>query len=260
MHLFKKSIYIIILVLFFTISISSFSLSNYINEGSSRDYIFHFENYYNDILRLDNDEEVIWRLQLLIKNPKYISYNKARHYLFSYVENFNSEINCIYTDLVVYDTKIPDHTIMNTEHVFPRSWFFGGEQNYMLSDLHALKPSWSRANSIRSNWPFDLIDKNGVILHDLDGSLLGENKFGERVFEPKDKSKGQIARIIFYWSVRYEWTIDERLEIIFREWNKKYPPCELEILRNSRVEDIIGTRNPFIDNLDIINKISRFKF
>ena len=96
------------------------------------------------------------------------------------------------------------------------------------------------------------------IKHDLDGSLLGKDKNGYTVFEPVDRSKGDIARSLFYFSIRYSWEIPSWLEPTLKEWNKIDPVDEIEFNRNSRVEDVQGNRNPFIDEPELVNRISDF--
>jgi hypothetical protein len=253
----KKYVYVVFILVFGLSIVNSLEiipeLKNYYD--GAIDY-FYYEKYHKDILdsNLSNDE-LKCKLSLLVNNPKYISYNEARYELYSYVENYDGFVSCVYTDLKIETNKIPNPNIMNTEHTFPQSWFFGDLITYMKSDLHGLKPSQSRANSIRGNNPYGIVEN---IKHNLDDSLSGTDKHNNNVFEPADKSKGQIARIMFYWSIRYNWNIPGDKEELFRNWHSKYPVTELEILRNSRIEDIIGTRNPFIDEPNLVNKIIDF--
>ena len=89
-------------------------------------------------------------------------------------------------------------------------------------------------------------------------------------FEPPDRAKGQVARMLFYMDVRYESGDDVPPESMpdlslkagnvkvkepwighlckLLEWNRQYPPPPFEQRRNDRVMELQGNRNPFIDN------------
>ena len=72
-----------------------------------------------------------------------------------------------------------------------------------------------------------------------------------KVFEPVDDVKGDVARIVFYYSVMYGYDLsiivsdDTFSEIL--EWNRIDPVCDVEINRNNQVFNIQGNRNIFID-------------
>ncbi|MBQ8292243.1 MAG: endonuclease [Bacilli bacterium] len=119
----------------------------------------------------------------------------------------------------------------NREHVWAKSigWF---KNDGAGSDLHHIRSCNIAVNSARGNMKF--------------GKASG-------YYEPTDEYKGDVARIIFYLMIAYSEadrysfnSIAESKEILL-EWNKLDPVSELEILRNDKVEDIQGNRNPFID-------------
>jgi endonuclease I len=101
-------------------------------------------------------------------------------------------------------------------------------------------------------------------------TTMKRNKY-LKTFEPSNKAKGEVARMIFYMAVRYEGqTIDDTtpdLKLVTEEdlysknknsptmgdlcilldWNNAYPPNQIEERRNNKIQELQGNRNPFID-------------
>lgn len=163
--------------------------------------------------------------------------------------------------------KEPASTIINVEHTVAQSWFKGRHYfNVGKADLHHLYPSDSRANSMRGNFAFGDV---GTIKnmpkcfdeerHDIDTeSKLGSGGDRELVFEPPVKHKGNVARAIFYFAVRYDFPIPAAQEATLRRWNKLDPVDQAEVERNNAIERIQGNRNPFIDHPEYVDQISKF--
>ena len=190
-------------------------------------------------------------------------------------------IYCIYTGQVLSDDY-------NCEHSWPRSDF--DERAPMLGDLHHLFAVDAIANNRRSNLHF--AEVQGDAPGDWDWpdtcpcdddnlksccSVLGDG-VDERVskaFEPRDAAKGNIARALFYFAVRYR-NRDINLsrptdtgpepanripayeEEALRRWNLSDPVSERERLRMQRIQALQGNRNPCIDCPEFVNKISDF--
>ncbi len=153
--------------------------------------------------------------------------------------------------------QIPDNNIVNVEHVWPQSHFTSQFSNgTQKSDLHSLFPTTSKNNSIRGNYPFG--DVVTVLQAPCQEAALGVNSAGERVFEPDDSIKGDAARAIFYFSVRYKSKVDKNQEMSLREWHEMDPPDEREVELNNKIEDIQQNRNPFIDNPEYVDQIADF--
>ena len=165
------------------------------------------------------------------------------------------------------------------EHVWPKSRGFPNQSQDGYTDLHHLRPADRNINGIHSNYGYD---NGGTIVMDKlgDGS---EKPTGARIdpgqasFEPPDRAKGQVARMIFYMAVRYEVGDDgppENMPDLFIKndnkrvnepwigklctlvaWNNMFGPTTFERRRNDRVMHIQGNRNPFIDEPGWVNLI-----
>lgn len=162
------------------------------------------------------------------------------------------------------DTKIgpniiPNHSKLNSEHTWPQSKFSGRfQKSLQKSDLHHLYPTDSRANSIRGNQEF--ADVSGDPLQGgCEASYSGVPKVnGHNYFEPPSEHKGNVARALFYFSVRYQMKISSRQEAYLREWHIKDPVDANERQRNETIFKIQKNRNPFIDFPAIVENISDF--
>lgn len=153
---------------------------------------------------------------------------------------------------------------LNREHVWAKSHGDFTDWLPMYSDVHNLKPSASTVNQSKSNLDFD----NGGVQH----AIATECYYSDSTWEARDEVKGDIARIIFYMSTRYEGDPGEiDLEVADNnhtypnaqhgklstliEWNELDPPDDFERNRNNVIESFQHNRNPFIDNPEWINMI-----
>jgi deoxyribonuclease I len=153
--------------------------------------------------------------------------------------------------------KIPSNSVINVEHTWPQSKFGGSSKESQKSDLHHLYPTDSELNSIRGNHPFGVVE-NPMMVTKCPISQIGDNAQGELVFEPPAAQKGNVARAIFYFSVRYGLKVDKSQEDILKQWNKDDPPDEFEIKRNDEIEKFQGNRNPFIDDSELVDLVNDF--
>ncbi len=147
-------------------------------------------------------------------------------------------------------------TFINAEHIWPQSFF--NDALPMVADLHHIVPSFYTSNERRANLKYAKVSK--ALYSTLSGSKLGREGF-----EPADAVKGNVARAIFYFIVRYSdrnirqgmdyndfWT---RNVPMFLEWNRQDPPDDNERRRNDLIEGFQGNRNPFIDNPGLADQI-----
>lgn len=153
--------------------------------------------------------------------------------------------------------RIPDDRVLNTEHTWPQSRFGGSSRDTQKSDLHHLFPSDSQLNAVRGNHPFGEVSRNPQVLK-CPISKAGYNTQGEFVFEPPEAHRGNVARALFYFAVRYDMSIDATQEQILKKWNQQDPVDSDETLRNDEIEKVQGNRNPFIDNPELADRISNF--
>ncbi len=153
--------------------------------------------------------------------------------------------------------QIPNNNIVNVEHAWPQSHFTGNfPKDFQKADLHILFPTRSHINSIRGNYAFGEVVK--AEQQPCADAALGLNAAGERVFEPDDTIKGDMARATLYFSVRYKVKLDANQEEAVRRWHKMDPPDQNEIDLNEKIDAIQHNRNPFIDNPEFEGQIDDF--
>lgn len=162
----------------------------------------------------------------------------------------------------------------NREHTIPKSWW-GGAKTNQGADLFIVYPSDGKVNGMRSNYPFGEVS-NATYASNNNYSLLGSSKYSvnaDKVFEPNDEWKGDMARVYFYaatkWSGSNGWTSGEGATCfgnntyvltdyavnLFVKWHLEDPPSDYEIARNSKVYSIQGNRNPYIDHPEYVTTI-----
>lgn len=182
-----------------------------------------------------------------------LTYKMANEILFTKLDNKNGIVCSVYkNDLCLTTNTVPSPKLMNIEHTWPQS---AGANGDAKSDLHHIFVSDSPTNSIRSSLPFCQVETlkwtNGE-------SKRGYNKFNEHCFEPPQNHKGNVARALFYFSLRYQMSIDENQEAFLRVWHLEDPVDQAEIDRNVEVSKFQGNLNPFINNPLLVNEISDF--
>jgi hypothetical protein len=158
---------------------------------------------------------------------------------------------------------IPNNNQINCEHTWPQSKFSSNyPKDTQKSDLHHLFPTDSKANSIRGNFDFAEISTDSGKLSDDDcsASKSGVSAAGgsDDLFEPPTEHKGNVARALFYFSVRYKIKIPATEEIVLRRWNDLDPIDNAEEVRNEQIYFAQGSRNPFIDFPELANSINKF--
>jgi hypothetical protein len=152
-------------------------------------------------------------------------------------------------------------TFVNVEHIWPQAFFKSALP--MVSDLHQLAPAFPTPNARRANFRF------ARVAHPVYSTLSG-SKLGSEEFEPADAVKGNVARAVLYFVVRYYdksirngvdypdfWA--SRVEM-FLEWNRQDPPDENERRRNGLIQAFQGNRNPFIDDPSLADQIGETVF
>lgn len=173
--------------------------------------------------------------------------------MFGEIDNVNGYVYCVYTQRGVKTNTIPNGNDMNCEHTWPKSKGAGSEP--AKSDLYHLFPTDSVTNSRRSSYYFgNVVDT----YWSKGGSELGEDKYGDRVFMPREDHRGNVARAIFYFSVKYKKRISSHEEAALRQWHKDDPVDSKERARNDGISKYQKNRNPFIDHPEYVDKISDF--
>jgi len=172
----------------------------------------------------------------------------------------------------------------NREHMMPQSSF---NSTYpMYSDLFFVVPTDARINQLRSNYPYAKAGST-VYYNFTNGSKQASNgtpnaTYTGRVFEPINEFKGDVARSLLYYAVRYEGklgsfnfttnandptkdqnpldgTEEKAYEnwyiAMLLNWHQLDPVSQREIDRNNSVYNIQKNRNPFIDHPEWVGLI-----
>jgi len=155
--------------------------------------------------------------------------------------------------------RLPDNQIINVEHTWPQARFNKNiNKNTQLGDLHHLFPTDSRTNNIRGMWQFAVIQEHRPT-ELCSASAYGRRKGNKTLFfEPPDDHKGNVARALFYFSVRYQLPISKIEESFLRQWHDLDPVDQKERERNQQIELIQHNRNPFIDHPEFVERIDNF--
>ena len=221
--------------------------------------------YYKDVENLSGSALLTGLHNLMDTTHKtYISYNSLKSHFYKSDGNID-----IYTGKTVSN--------LNREHIWPKSLsndVFNEE--YAGSDLHHIRPSDSKINSMRSNSSFaPLIAPDNYGYKTIEYISGNVSKLSSNTFEPADDIKGDIARIIAYVYVHYSSEIggnsksyygalklyyvlgpyESEAKRMLRMWNALDPVDEKETKRNEYVYSVQGNRNPFIDHPSYLDKI-----
>lgn len=188
-----------------------------------------------------------------------------------------------YTSANLISTSGAEGLGFNREHAVPQSTF---NSDYpMYSDLHFVIPTDARINQLRNNYPYGV--GNSTVHYTFTNSSKIANSaipnyvYTNRVYEPVDEFKGDIARMLLYFAVRYEDKLpsfnystninpaidrspfdgtaerafDPAYISMLLQWNLQDPVSQRETDRNNAIYAIQKNRNPFIDNPQWVNAI-----
>jgi len=252
-------------------------------------------NYY-DSAAGKNGYELKTALFNIIKNPSVTNY-KGLWKSFKSTDTKNDTIRDMYTlpglkglqpfFYFIYKkdqcgTYKKEGDCYNREHSFPASWF--KDANPMYTDLFHIYPTDGKINSIRSNYPYGVVNGTQLSALSQNGSKKGYMTKATTslnqdiiVFEPIDEYKGDFARTYFYMATCYQDKIagwennttyskqvlagndstvyqDWYVKLLLK-WHKNDPVSQKEIDRNDAVYAIQKNRNPYIDSAQFVNRI-----
>lgn len=145
---------------------------------------------------------------------------------------------------------------LNAEHVFPMSWVTNdlncgtrkqcqansADFRNIESDLHNIYPANVKANQARSSYRFANIPGENWINKSCDLEI--DKK--QRVAEPREAIRGEIARAMLYMEYQYELTLFAKNKALMQQWDAEDPPQAAEIERNQTIKTLQGRDNPFI--------------
>jgi endonuclease I len=214
-------------------------------------------------------------LHEIVREHRAFDYTTARDSLYAVVDDFDDDdvLEELYTGRRAAGVSTRAGAAaadLNTEHLWPRSR--GAEIEYDAgTDLHHLLTADETANGQRSNHPFGEVAGTVLWLGPLtpDGterSRLGYAADGRVVFEPRPSRRGDVARALLYFHVRYsaERTPTFSLanfnaeEATLLRWAQADPPDDAERRRHERVYRVQRNRNPFIDRPELLAAIGDF--
>jgi len=215
------------------------------------------------------------------------SFDTAKEHVYNDIDLDSDQVFCVYSGTVVTLEQQGDGSFhpreedgIQVEHTWASkaNWVDDSlhfeRDSIPGADLHHLFPARRGPNGSRGNHPFGdpvsevralLLDDDGT-LHQPEegpggqptGSLRGLDAGGKVVFMPPEEHRGNVARAMFYMSVRYWWEIPEDMEGVLRAWHEDDPVDSAETARNERVEGIQNNRNPFIDDPTLVEQILDF--
>lgn len=222
-----------------------------------------------DIFPGDSSFQLINKLVQNYKPVTVLDYNHARVKMYTEIDNLHDSVSCIYskhtlylnpssTDPIGYLIKNGDPNGINCEHTFPQSK--GAEFGNAKSDMHHLFPARAEVNEARSNFPFGEIqdDQTQVWFYKSQAQskkpIQMIDEYSESIdgmFEPREDSKGNIARAVFYFFTMYELQADrsffERMKPALCEWHIKDPVDSSEWERTHQIANYQDQRpNPFV--------------
>jgi endonuclease I len=180
----------------------------------------------------------------------------------------------------------------NREHMMPQSTFSTSSSisDYpMYSDLNFIIPVDGYINQRRSNYPYGIGNNTNHYIFSntsrISNAAIPNYPYTGRVYEPINEFKGDIARSLLYFVVRYEGKLgsfntayttsanltpatdqcpldgtEERAVepayiAMLKQWSTADPVSQREIDRNNAVYVIQKNRNPFIDHPEWIDMI-----
>ena len=255
--------------------------------------------YYNSVSNLTGTSLLKGLATLTLNNHKYYNtYGEAKGGIpFSDRSSTNSsQMIDFYSGLSLAATW--DSTVWNREHIWPKNLSNGlytssttkDSSVGATADIHQLRPSFKGINSSRGDSPYGEVEDekaSGVAKYfnttlstkadETNGTLYGYRQ--NDIFEPADRVKGDVARIIMYMYMHYsteistnssheyagsleitkvvstsEGTKDAAFDLLV-SWNEKDPVDAFEKSRNNYCASVTGTRNPFIDHPEYANAI-----
>ena len=188
----------------------------------------------------------------LFTDEIHCTYDRSREFLFTELDFENGGVECVYTGrFFTIDDYPPDWNEVNTEHTWPQSQ--GADVDPMQCDLHHLYPADADANTRRGNLPFGEV--TNVAWSD-GGSLQGEDASGADVFEPRDVHKGNVARSMLYFAVRYGYALSTEQNALFARWHEEDPPDDRELARTAAIAEQQGNANPFVVCPDLVERVT----
>ena len=194
-----------------------------------------------------------------------LGYNQARMQMYGYIDNYDGEIECVYTGFTQDGGYVTFPDPINAEHIVPQSFY--GSAEPMKSDVYILRPCHESANSARSNYSFGEVNDGSAQWYGIVGNTYtsqgnipsNHEHWSEKsgnLWEPREERKGNIARSVFYFYTMYPDAVGDLSEIgnplTLYQWHIDDPVDPVEVFRNDKIESQQGNRNPYVDYPDLV--------
>lgn len=201
-----------------------------------------------------------------------LDYTNARDTLYAKVLAIDDDtLRCIYSGYALYldPTQDPTQYIylngsslgMNTEHAYPQSK--GAADGNARSDMHHLYPARIPVNEARGDVPFadipDAQTQKWFLGSQVFLTMPTQNKdlyaeFRTGAFEPREATKGDLARSIFYFYTMYRAQANLADPNFFElqrptlcQWDAQDPADEAELVKTWRIAAYQENKpNPYI--------------
>lgn len=196
-----------------------------------------------------------------------VGYEKARLIMFGELDKLQDSngtyVLDVYCGKKFYYSNLSEvsqmHDRVNIEHTWPQSKFTGSfPKDMQKSDMHHLFLTDSKANSVRGNTPFGLVER----FYDRSEDGCSKSQYGmidgQETYTPPVPHRGNVARALFYFSMHYGLGISSSEEKTLRQWHKDDPVDANEIKRHEGVAKYQKVRNPFVDHPEIVDRVSDF--
>lgn len=207
--------------------------------------------YYSSTQNLSEEDLKDELHDVISANYRQLSYNVARDEMYRSIDNSSGKVTCVYTARQAsFSTRSgANSNNFNCEHTWPQSLFSSNLP--MRSDIHHLFPTDANSNSQRGNLAFGEVSGDG-------SWTQGGSKKGS-VFEPRDDHKGDCARAMMYFVLRYEdySNFFKGQENVLREWHTNHPPSKNAERRNESIFGVQNNRNPFVDYPQFADRITK---
>ncbi len=241
--------------------------------GLSLSFQLHAQLSIDDAFNLHEQMLRDFLARFAAQNHHPISYDEAKWYIYNdvFVEQAENGSNYV-RDVYCGEIKSKDHSLaskrvsINVEHSWPRSKFNDDFDNEIQkADLFHLYPTDREANNQRANHPFGEVRGTDAVQGECPSSQIGLVNSRDypvagtqTFFEPPEDIRGDIARSLFYFAIRYNLRIAYTQEYFLRKWNHDDPVSPFELLKAARITAIQGNQNPFILFPDLVDEISDF--
>jgi endonuclease I len=262
----KTKFYLIVTLLIVSFSFGQIP-AGYYNTATGTGYTLKTQLY--NIINDHNDRTYAGLYTTYLTSDKDFFYENNGTLLDMYTEN-PTGAECEFT----YGVNQDDGTLgtsecqrYNREHLIPQAVFSSATPMY--SDAHFVVPSDKYVNGQRGDLPFGKVNVANQTY--TNGTKRGSNLnsgysagYSGTVFEPIDEFKGDIARMLLYFAVRYENLVSSWSYPMFNgtsnqvftsnainvllTWHNDDPVSTREISRNNAIYTRQSNRNPFIDH------------